>query len=189
MVGERHANEIGERAAIFDAAYRLQAVGGAERDGGARVGVPALASFAPAAADLERHDDEIAGCESPHGVTDLGNDAGGLVPQRKGARQAGLAVDDREIEIAARHRERAHQRVAVVKQFWCGHVPPFDGVAADIGELPHLACLRWCGDCERRNVGTKDLSSTAVKIIHPSGAHRGHFEGQASLLSKRYQAG
>jgi hypothetical protein len=94
---------------------------------------PALASLALTAADLERHDDEIAGRESPDGVTDLGNDAGGLVPQCKGARQAGLAVDNGEIEIAARHRERTYQSVAVVEQFWCGHVPPFDGVAADIG--------------------------------------------------------
>ena len=53
--------------------------------------------------------------------------------------QAGLAAGDKEIEIAARHRQRLHQGVAVVLQFWRRHIPPFDGAAADIGELPHIS--------------------------------------------------
>src|SRR5436190_22615937 len=97
----------------------------------------APASLALPAADLERHDDEIAGHKIFYSVAYLDNDAGGLVPQRKGAGQTGLAADDREIEIATCHRERAHQRVAVVLQSRRGPVPPFDGAAADIGELPH----------------------------------------------------
>jgi hypothetical protein len=61
------------------------------------------------------------------------------VPEREGAGQAGLAADDDEIEIATRHRKRPHQGVAIILQFWFGDVPPFDGVAADISQLPHPA--------------------------------------------------
>src|SRR4051794_25829375 len=97
----------------------------------------APASLALPAADLERHDDEIAGHKIFYSVAYLDNDAGGLVPQRKGAGQTGLALDDRETEIATCPRERAPQRPAVVLQSRCGQVPPYDAAAADIGGLRH----------------------------------------------------
>ena len=74
----------------------------------------APAALALAATDLERDDDEIAGRKIPHGVADIDHPAGGLVSEREGPGEPGLAADDEEIEIAARHRQRLHQRVAVI---------------------------------------------------------------------------
>jgi hypothetical protein len=142
VVGKGHADEIGEPAAIFDAADRLQPIGRAERHAFAGVGVAAPAAGAFAAADLERHNDEVAGDKILHGIADIDDAPRRLVPQRKRPRQAGPAAGNRKVEIAARHRQRGYDRIAIVLELWLRHIPPLDLGPADIGELAHVSCLR-----------------------------------------------
>ena len=166
VIGERNADQVGQSAAIFDAADRLQSVRRPERHRRAGIGVAAPAAVAGAATDLERNDDEIAGREILHLIADGGDAAGGLVPERKRTGQPRSAVDDRKIEIAARHRERLHQRVAIILQMGLGNVPPFDLVAADISQLPHRVLSALDGECREAGAATKGLSSTEMNGIH-----------------------
>src|SRR5436190_13437595 len=115
-------------------------------------------ALAITATDLEGYDDEIAGRKILHGASDINNATGGFVAQCERPGQAGLAADNDEIDVAARNRKRLHQRVALVEQFWLGHVPPLDGAAADIGKLPHRALSpRFAGTVQKAERGDKRI--------------------------------
>ena len=73
------------------------------------------------------------------------------------------------VNVAARHRKRLHQRIAIVLQGRRGNVPPFDLVAADISQLPHRAVSVAGGECSVVGAATKGLSSTGVNGIHLRG--------------------
>jgi hypothetical protein len=51
-----------------------------------------------------------------------------LMPDRKGGPKQRVALNDRQIEIAARNRQRAHNRLAGAVEFWLGHLTPFERV-------------------------------------------------------------
>src|SRR5438067_10810865 len=115
MVGKRHAEQIGQRTAILDAADRLQTIRRTEGHGSTGVGMTAPTALAITATDLERYDDEIAGRKILHRASDIDNATGGFVAQRERPGQAGLAADNDEIDVAACNRKRLHQRIGLME--------------------------------------------------------------------------
>src|SRR5205085_12022907 len=88
MVGKGHAEQIGKRTAILDAADRLQSIRRTEGHGSAGVGMTAPTALAITATDLERYDNEIARRTILNGPADSDDATCGFGAQRATPGQA-----------------------------------------------------------------------------------------------------
>ena len=78
------------------------------------------------------------GNPEPHRIADVRHHAHRLVPQGEGSGPPGSAGHDREIEVAPRHGDRPHQRLAVALKLWRGYVAPLHFSRSRIGQLSHF---------------------------------------------------
>lgn len=127
-VGQRdqHRRRVGHQCQIAEhpapgTAERAEAVHRQRRHRRAAPGQPAQATRARAARDLERYDHEVAGGEGLRPLDHLGH---ALVSQVDRKRKGREAEDHRLVEVAGRHGQRAHDRLALVPPLRLGRVLP-----------------------------------------------------------------
>ena len=77
---------------------------------------PAAHAAHASAGDLERDDDDVARRDSLHRVAGLDHLRDALVPERERLRRRDRAGEERRVQVAHRHRERPHERLAVALQ-------------------------------------------------------------------------
>ena len=98
---------------------------------------PAAQERARAATHLERDDDALADLQAAHAVAERHDLGDALVPERERLADREDAGRQRQVDVAARDRERTHEGVAVASEPRLGNVTPFDGAGSGTGELSH----------------------------------------------------
>ncbi len=133
----RHADDVGEHAAVLDAGERLHPVVGEHGILVAVRRVPRGTRPAGAAAHLKRDDRALSHLKPAHAVAELDDLGDALVAERERLTRRKEPRREEEIDVAARDRERTDERLAVTLEPRLGNVAPFDRVWAGARELFH----------------------------------------------------
>ena len=161
-IGVRHVHQIRQHPAVLDAGKRLHPVVGQHRVLGA-VGRPAAgAGSAPAAAQLERREHELSdgntGNARPHRY-DLGDR---LMTDREPVWRGWPGIDQRRVDLAARHSQRPDERViAAAAELGCRDVPPLQSARSRAGQLLHAGSPPEAG---RSPSSTASIASVPAAI-------------------------
>src|SRR5436190_37953 len=137
--GDEHRFRVGDEREVAEhaaplAAQRAEAVHRQRRDARAIARLPAPAALAGAARDLERHDHLLSGLKALRPLHDLGD---ALVSEVDRELKRRLAEDHRLVEVTRRHRQRAHDRLALVPALRLGRVLPDDAARVLENERAH----------------------------------------------------
>ena len=131
-VGERHEHEVRHEPAAVQAGQRRHPVHRHQRKRRAGPRHAAATGTAFSAVDLKGHDDAVTDANRRDIFAD-GDDLGdALVTDRVARRHRQNALGDTDIEIAAGHRQRTHDRLPAVGDIRLCGVPPL--VSPDLGE-------------------------------------------------------